>query len=126
MGKMVLVGKKITRLLFVLIAVSAISFLMINLLPGDVAYVIGGEDSTPEDIQAIREAFGLDRNMIVRYFAWLFDILRGDFGNSYLTREPVLKVNRLAFANHHRAYPNITNYGARSGHTGRGFMRPSK
>lgn len=92
MRPMALAGKKITRLLFVLFAVSAITFLMINLLPGDVAYVIGGEDSTPEDIQAIREAFGLDKNIIVRYFAWLFDILRGDFGNSYLTQEPVLKV----------------------------------
>lgn len=87
---MVLAGKKIIRLLFILLAVSAITFLMVNLLPGDVAYVIGGEDSTAEDIQAIREAFGLDRNIIVRYFGWLGNILRGNLGESYLTREPVI------------------------------------
>ena len=94
---MVLAGKKVFRLLCVLLAVSALTFLMVNLLPGDVAYVIGGEDSSPEDIQAIREAFGLDRNFVVRYFAWLGNILRGDFGESYLTREPVLSaiVSRL-------------------------------
>jgi peptide/nickel transport system permease protein len=87
---MVLAGQKIIRLLFVLLAVSAITFMMVNLLPGDVAYIIGGEDSTPEDIMAIRDEFGLDKNIIVRYFGWLANILRGDFGESYLTREPVL------------------------------------
>ena len=87
---MVLAGKKIIRLIFVLFAVSAITFLMVNLLPGDVAYVIGGEDATPEDIQAIREAFGFDRNIIVRYFDWLGKILQGDLGESYLTGEPIL------------------------------------
>jgi peptide/nickel transport system permease protein len=87
---MVLAGKKVFRLLCVLLAVSALTFLMVNLLPGDVAYVIGGEDSSPEDIQAIREAFGLDKNIVVRYLSWLGNILRGDFGESYLTREPVL------------------------------------
>jgi peptide/nickel transport system permease protein len=94
---MVLVGKKIIRLLFVLFAVSAITFMMVNLLPGDVSYIIGGEDATPEDIQAIRETFGLDRNIIVRYFDWLGKILQGDLGESYLTREPVLTAiaNRL-------------------------------
>ena len=87
---MVLAAKKIIRLIFVLFAVSAITFLMVNLLPGDVAYVIGGEDATLEDIQTIREAFGLDRNIVVRYFDWLGKILQGDLGESYLTREPVL------------------------------------
>jgi peptide/nickel transport system permease protein len=87
---MVLAGKKLIHLLFVLFAVSAITFLMVNLLPGDVSYVIGGEDATPEDIQAIREAFGLDGNIIVRYFDWLGEILQGNLGESYLTGEPVL------------------------------------
>ena len=87
---MIFAGKKIIRLLLILLAVSAITFLMVNLLPGDVAYVIGGEDASPEDIQAIREAFGLDKNIILRYVEWLVNIARGDFGKSYLTREPVL------------------------------------
>jgi len=85
-----LIFRKLARLVVVLLAVSAITFLMVNLLPGDVAYVIGGEDSTPDDIQAIREAFGLDKHIFIRYVGWLGNILRGDFGNSYLTHEPVL------------------------------------
>ena len=45
--------EKLTRLVAVVLAVSAVTFLMLNLLPGDVAYVIGGADASPEDIQAI-------------------------------------------------------------------------
>lgn len=87
---MILAARKIIRLFFILFAVSAITFWMVNLLPGDAAYVIGGADSTPEDIEAIREALGLDRNVAARYFLWLGNILRGDFGASYLTGEPVI------------------------------------
>jgi peptide/nickel transport system permease protein len=81
--------RKFARLVFVVLVVSAITFLMINLLPGDVAYVIGGGDASPEDIQAIRSALGLDRHIILRYGAWLGRIIKGDLGKSYLTHEPV-------------------------------------
>jgi peptide/nickel transport system permease protein len=63
---------------------------MINLLPGDVAYIVGGEEATPEDIEAIRKNLGLDQNIVVRYIAWLKSAASGDLGESHLTREPVL------------------------------------
>lgn len=83
-------ARKILKLLFILIAVTAITFAMVNLLPGDVAYVIGGENATAEDIAALRENLGLDGNVMQRYVTWLGNLLRGDFGESFLTREPVL------------------------------------
>ena len=83
--------KKIARLIVVVLAVSAITFLMLNLLPGDVAHVIAGGDASPADIQAIRTELGLDRHIVVRYVDWLKRILKGDFGKSYLTHEPVLE-----------------------------------
>jgi len=79
------------RLIIVVLAVTAITFLLVNLLPGDVAYVIGGEDANLQDIQTIRHELGLDRNVVKRYFIWLGDLVRGDFGKSYLTHEPVLE-----------------------------------
>jgi len=79
------------RLICVVLAVTAITFLLVNLLPGDVAYVIGGENATLQDIQTIRHELGLDRNVVKRYFIWLGNLVRGDFGKSYLTREPVLE-----------------------------------
>jgi peptide/nickel transport system permease protein len=87
---MQIIWKKVLRFISVVFAVSALTFLMVNLLPGDVAYVVGGEDATLEDIQHIRKELGLDRNIVARYFVWLGNAVRGDLGVSYLTREPVL------------------------------------
>ena len=47
---MQILGKKAFRFVLVVLAVSALTFLMINLLPGDVAYIIGGEEATLTDI----------------------------------------------------------------------------
>lgn len=85
-----LIWRKLLRFIFVVLAVTAITFLVVNILPGDVAYVIGGADATLEDIEAIRKDIGLDRNLLIRYFIWLGNTIRGDLGVSYLTSEPVL------------------------------------
>jgi peptide/nickel transport system permease protein len=86
---MVVIGKKILRFVLVAVVVSAITFLMLNLLPGDVAYLIAGEDATAEDVLAVKAELGLDRPIWVRYGVWLGNALRGDLGTSYLTHEPV-------------------------------------
>jgi len=87
---MPMIWKKVFRFVLIVLAVSALTFLMVNILPGDVAYVVGGEDATLEDIQSIRKELGLDRNIVIRYFIWLGNALCGDLGVSYLTKEPVL------------------------------------
>jgi peptide/nickel transport system permease protein len=87
---MQILGKKAFRFVLVVLAVSALTFLMINLLPGDVAYVVGGEEATLADIEAIHNNLGLDRNILVRYLSWLKNAASGDLGESYLTRESVL------------------------------------
>jgi peptide/nickel transport system permease protein len=84
-----MIGKKALHLSLVVLAVSGVTFWMIDLLPGDVAYQISGETATLEDVQALREELGLDRNPVVRYLEWLADVFRGDLGTSQLTREPV-------------------------------------
>jgi peptide/nickel transport system permease protein len=83
--------EKIIRLIIVLLAVSALTFLMVNLLPGDVAFMIGGMDATPAEIQAVRETFDLQGNLLVRYFHWLGNLMQGNLGKSHLTGEPVLQ-----------------------------------
>ena len=87
---MQILGKKALRLVIVVVAVSALTFLMINLLPGDVAHIVGGEEATLEDIEAIRKKMGLDQGIVVRYFTWLKNAASGDLGESYLTHEPVV------------------------------------
>lgn len=86
-----LVISKLSRLILVVLVVTALTFVLVTYLPGDMAYILGGEEAALEDIQAIRHEFGLDRNVVLRYFSWLKDLLSGDLGKSYLTNEPVLE-----------------------------------
>ena len=86
------IWKKILRLILVVLAVTALTFLVVNILPGDVADMIGGQGASPEDIQAVRKELGLDRNVPVRFIMWLGHLIRGDLGQSYLTQESVLHI----------------------------------
>lgn len=82
-------GKRALHLFLVVFASSAVTFLMVDLLPGDAAYQIAGDTATLEDVQAIREELGLNGSLVLRYTNWLADVVRGDLGVSYLTGEPV-------------------------------------
>ncbi|MDJ0889451.1 MAG: ABC transporter permease [Desulfobacterales bacterium] len=86
---MALMTRKMTRLLVVVFTVSVLTFAMLDTLPGDLAYVVGGEEASPEHIQAIRRDIGLDRSMIERYLRWLGRVFSGDLGTSYINYEPV-------------------------------------
>ena len=84
------IGRKSFRLIGVVIAVSVMTFLMVSLLPGDVAYAIVGQDANPQEIERIRNELGLNDPFVVRYFDWVFAVIQGDFGRSLRTWEPVL------------------------------------
>jgi peptide/nickel transport system permease protein len=70
-------------------------FLIMRLLPGDVAlYILGSDESSEmnrEALQRIRNELGLDQPLIVQYGEWVWKALRFDFGNSYWTRQPVIE-----------------------------------
>jgi peptide/nickel transport system permease protein len=73
-----------------LFVVSLIVFFATALLPGDFAQEILGRSATPETVAALRRQLGLDEPLHIRYFTWLFDILRGDFGQSLANGIPVM------------------------------------
>lgn len=83
-------ARKGLRLLVVVVLVSALTFLMVDLLPGDAAYQMAGMDASLQEVAALRESLGLDRSMGVRYLEWLVRVGQGDLGLSVRTREPVL------------------------------------
>jgi len=64
-------------------------FLVVNALPGDVATAILGFGADPASIAELRARLGLDRPLLVRYFAWAGNMLTGNLGRSYLTSESV-------------------------------------
>lgn len=75
--------------LLTLLAVSALLFFGTNLLPGDVASALLGQQATPEALHNIRAALGLDQPAWLRYLHWLGGAVHGDFGTSLATARPV-------------------------------------
>ncbi len=73
----------------VCVGISVVVFLLIHLVPGDPARVMLGQQATVENVTAIREELGLNRPLPVQYADWLWGLLRGDLGESYLTGESV-------------------------------------
>ncbi|WP_375410970.1 ABC transporter permease [uncultured Methylobacterium sp.] len=72
-----------------LIIASMIIFALQQLLPGDTATALSGEERDPEVIAFIREKYHLDRSLPVRYAYWAQDVLRGDLGESIRLQQPV-------------------------------------
>jgi peptide/nickel transport system permease protein len=89
--------KRLGLAVLVALTVSAVSFSLL-FLSGDPASAIAGESATSADIAAIRTLYGFDRPFLVQYADWLFNALRGDFGQSYYFKLPVsqLIADRLA------------------------------
>jgi len=83
--------RKLLRLIPVMLLVTSATFLLLNLLPGDVAIAILGNEATPAAIAQVRNELGLDRPLVIRYLQWLLDFLQGDLGRSYITRVPILE-----------------------------------
>jgi len=77
-------------LLLGLLVASVLIFLTLRVLPGDIAQLIGGVNSSPAQTAAIREQLGLDRPLVVQYLEWIGGVLRGDLGASLLTGTPVI------------------------------------
>lgn len=69
--------------------VSLLIFASTEVLPGDVALAILGENATPEAVKAIRDSLGLDRPAPQRYGEWLTQALRGDLGKSLASGSPI-------------------------------------
>jgi peptide/nickel transport system permease protein len=73
-----------------LLLVSLFVFALQRALPGDPFLVIAGEERDPEVIARLREVYRLDDPVFVQFFAWLGQVVQGDFGRSLRTGEPVL------------------------------------
>ena len=75
--------KKIITLFVALLLISIIVFVVFSVIPGDASVAKLGVDATPEQVAALRAQLGLDKPVLERYFWWLANALRGDFGESF-------------------------------------------
>ena len=76
-------------LVLTLLAASAVVFLVLDVLPGDVAQVMLGPDADPQAVQALAAQLGLDQPAWVRYGQWLLGLLQGELGMSQAYGVPV-------------------------------------
>jgi len=84
--------QRLLALIPLLLIVSLLVFSLVLLIPGDPAYLLAGEDATPEEVEAIREEMGLNKPVLVRYALWLAAVVQGDLGTSLFSDQPVLDV----------------------------------
>jgi peptide/nickel transport system permease protein len=85
----VYVARRLLLLVPVLLGVSLASFGLLQLVPGDAALILAGEEATEETLARIRREHGLDRALPVQYLVYLRNGLRGDLGISIQSRQPV-------------------------------------
>ncbi|MGW1785358.1 ABC transporter permease [Streptomyces sp. NPDC002143] len=71
------------------VLVSMITFFLLSMSFDGIVRSILGTAATPSTVAAKRAEMGMDRPVIVQYFDWLFHAVRGDFGASYFTSQPV-------------------------------------
>jgi peptide/nickel transport system permease protein len=84
--------RRLVTLIPTLVFVSMLIFSLQQLLPGDPALVLAGEDPSPEAIAHIRAKLHLDDPLPVRYGYWIAGVLQGDLGESARTHQPVLEL----------------------------------
>jgi len=82
--------RRIMQLVPVLLGVTLLTFLLFNLLPGNMALAILGPDASAEAIAHLQEKLGLNQPIMLRYLQWLGHVLTGDFGWSEVQAQPVL------------------------------------
>jgi peptide/nickel transport system permease protein len=87
-------AERVVQLVVVLFVVSVIVFGLVRLIPGDPATVQLGSEATPQALAALRHDLGLDRPLWVQYGLWVRQVLRGDFGQSWVSKQSPLALIR--------------------------------
>jgi len=83
-------AKRIVQLIPTLFFVSVLIFSLQQLLPGDPATIMAGEDRDPAVIEQIRKQYRLDQPIPVQYIYWVKGVLSGDLGESMRIKQKVL------------------------------------
>lgn len=83
------VFKRIIALLPVILGVTFIVFFVLKMAPGDPVKIMLGEQATPEQIAQLKKEMGLDQPLLIQYGRYMLNVLKGDLGISYASKQPV-------------------------------------
>lgn len=89
--------QRIATMCVLIVVISILVFLAIHALPADVAHLIMGESATEVQLDAMREAMGLNDPLVTQYLRWAGAAIRGDFGDSLVMQQPILPLVMTAF-----------------------------
>jgi peptide/nickel transport system permease protein len=81
--------RRLLQTVIVILIVTIISFLLMQLIPGDPVLTLLGTEATPGQIDALRKELWLDRPVYIQYLHWLDNSIHGDFGSSITLRQNV-------------------------------------
>jgi peptide/nickel transport system permease protein len=84
--------RRLLQLLPTVFLVSVLIFSLQQLLPGDPALVMAGEEKDPEVIEQIRRQYHLDEPLPMQYGRWIAGVLQGDLGESMRIKQPVAQL----------------------------------
>ncbi len=96
---MVTALRRIAGTIPVLLLITVLVFMLFQLVPGDPARMLAGPGVPAEDVETLRRDLGLDGPLVAQYTAWLGRIVRGDFGRSIASRQPILPQITSRYAN---------------------------
>lgn len=82
-------GRRLVFLVGTLFGASIITFVLVNVLPGDVAVMILGTSGSQEQVEVLRQQLGLNRPLYIRYLDWIIGVVQGDLGQSLRFGDPV-------------------------------------
>src|SRR3989442_1375555 len=92
------IAKRLLLIVPTLLGAAALVFVIMRVIPGDVALLIFGGDAgghiDPKQLAAMRHRLGLDQPLWMQFATWLWGVLRFDFGTSLWTGRPVIEVLR--------------------------------
>jgi len=94
-----MVASRLLQAIPILVLATFIVFSLMQLIPGDIAITLAGENASMDRIAQIREALGLNQPFFAQYGHWLWHAAQGDFGQSLLSGEPVAKTIARTFPN---------------------------
>jgi peptide/nickel transport system permease protein len=85
-------GRRLLAAVPVMWGVTFLTFLVMNVVPGNTAQSLLGINATPAEVAALQAKLGLNHPFLHQYFSWLIKILQGNLGSSYVSHESVTSI----------------------------------
>lgn len=87
-----LIARRVLQMIPILFGVTALTFIILNVLPGNVVYAILGGQATTSSIKNLTDQLGLNHPLADRYWLWLDGALHGNLGHSLLSSQSVSSI----------------------------------